>query len=67
MEFKVGETYHILLSDIKPYKIHICGIIDENQVVFKYFGRHKQWWHYEVKRDTRLKFDIENAKRWRDK
>lgn len=48
MKFKVGETYKYKIGGGKPYKIHIVAIVDEGQVVFKYYGRHKQWWHYEV-------------------
>jgi len=43
IDFKIGETFRI-----KDYKIHICAIVDEEMVVYKYYGKHKQWWHYEV-------------------
>jgi len=48
MAFKVGNKYKALLAPGAPYKIHVLAIIDENQVVFKYYGRYKQRWHYEV-------------------
>jgi hypothetical protein len=31
------------------YKNHIVAIVgNENQIVWKYYGKHKQWWHYEI-------------------
>ena len=33
------------------YKYHLVAIVDDKpdkQIVFKYYGRHKQWWHYEI-------------------
>ena len=32
----------------KPYKCHVLAVVDDNQVVFKWYGKHKQWWHYDV-------------------
>lgn len=29
------------------YLFHILGIFDEEQVAVKYFGKHRQWWHYQ--------------------
>ena len=34
------------------YKYHIVAILDEEpekMIVYKYYGDHKQWWHYEIK------------------
>ena len=61
MQFKVGDTYHIMLGLGKPYKIHIVSIIDDNMVVYKWYGRHKQWWHYVVEIDSILEIKIERA------
>jgi len=30
------------------YLKHVLAIVDEDRIVVKYFGKHKQWWHYEV-------------------
>lgn len=31
------------------YKCHVLvNLKEENQIVFKYFGRYKKYWHYEV-------------------
>ena len=47
INFKVGETFRIFIG-VNDYKIHICAIVDEEMVLYKYYGKHKQWWHYEV-------------------
>lgn len=36
----------------RDYKYHVVTILDEEpetQVVIKYYGKRKQWWHYEIK------------------
>ena len=48
MEFRVGETYHIYRGFRRKYKIHIVAIVDGGMVVYKFYGKHKQWWHYEI-------------------
>lgn len=35
----------------KEYKYHIISVLalEKNaQIVYKYYGKHKQWWHYEI-------------------
>lgn len=48
MQFKKGDIHYIRKGPGKPYKIHICAIVDKKMVVYKYYGRHKQYWHYFV-------------------
>lgn len=65
MDFKVGDTHQV--SQITPngrkfYKIHILAVVDQCQIVFKWYGKHKQWWHYEVKSAEWLEQDIKIAK-----
>lgn len=51
-EFKVGEQYH-LFNGIYRHKIYIDAVIitdktwDGVVVVYRWYGKHKQWWHYE--------------------
>jgi len=48
MKIEVGQTFH---KKGNSYKYHIMAIIlddPETQVVFRYFGKYKQWWHYEI-------------------
>lgn len=35
----------------KSYKYHVVSIINDGKrklIVFRYYGKHKQWWHYEI-------------------
>jgi hypothetical protein len=44
---EVGKKYRIDYGfEIK--KIHVLVIVDEDQIVYKWYGKHKQWWHYGV-------------------
>jgi len=61
MEYKVGETYKSIMGVGKPYKIHILAIIEEDMIVYRYFGRHKQWWHYGIEHKHGLDIRIEGA------
>jgi hypothetical protein len=58
-EFKEGETYYVFIGVGKPYKIHIVAVVDEDMVVYKYYGRHKQRWHYAVRHREYLAFNID--------
>ena len=56
MELKIGDIFY----DENGYKCHIVSLLKEEsepQIVYKYFGKHKQWWHYHIK----SKFWFENA------
>ena len=47
MELKKGKIFY----DQDGYKCHVVAILDEEnhpQIVYKYYGNHKQWWHYFV-------------------
>ena len=60
----VGAKFrYIKLHDNRLY--HVLDIYDDDQVAVKYYGIHKQWWHYEFQsmyriwfayKDGRLKF-----------
>ena len=56
--FKIGQKYYLNRGLGKQYKIHIVGIVENNMVAFKWYGRHKQYWHYEIKHFKSLKFEI---------
>lgn len=47
---KVGSTFKIYLAGSpRPlYKCHVLAIVDEDMIVYKWYGKHKQWWHYNV-------------------
>lgn len=42
-------------------KVHIVALIENDMVVYKYFGKHKQWWHYFVTSRTNIEFYIKMA------
>lgn len=64
MDFEISQTYHIFKGPGKPYKIHILAIIEENYIVFRWYGRHKQWWHYEIEHKNILKCEIDRAQKY---
>ena len=48
IDLKVGNCFYEKKSEV--YKYHVVAILEnEEQIVFKYFGKRKQWWHYEIK------------------
>ena len=47
--FEVGDTFHFLQYPTREYKAHVVGIVDDDYVVYKWYGKYKQWWHYDVK------------------
>lgn len=67
LDFKVGQTYRShVLHDNDVYKIYIEAIIPSangsyNMIVFRYYGKHKQYWHYAIEADWSLTRYIEWA------
>ena len=47
IKLKVGDKFRD-----KDYLYHVVSTFEDNGetfIVFKYFGRHKRWYHYELK------------------
>lgn len=63
IDFKAGDTYPIrdALSGPPHYKIHILSVIDDNYIVFKWYGKFKQWWHYDILDAELLEIKINRA------
>lgn len=61
MKFKKGQTYRAAIQGMNIYKIHILAVI-EGMVVYRWYGRHKQWWHYSIETKEMVEFFIKNAK-----
>ena len=43
---KVGDVFH----DLRRYKCHIVAIVNDDKgtvIVYRYYGKVKQWWHYD--------------------
>jgi len=64
MKFKQGETYEAYFGGKANYKIHIMYVLDsiydnEKLIVYRYYGKHKQYWHEEMKTATSLELYIE--------
>ena len=65
IDFKEGETYRAYFGGNARYKIHIAYVLDsiydgEKLIVFRYFGKHKHWWHEEMKTAQSLSINIES-------
>jgi len=52
MEFKAGQKFKAQIPfGAKPMKIHICYVLpskaykDETLIIYKVYGKHKQYWH----------------------
>jgi len=54
----------MLISGARSYKIHIRAIVDDNMIVYKWFGRHQQWWHYEIECAEILEIKIEKYSKY---
>ena len=60
----IGYTFHY-----ERYKYHVVAWFkdpngndpDEILYVVKYFGKHKQWWHYEVMEDWAYRDRLESG------
>lgn len=45
LELKPGDIFW----DDDGYKCHVLvNLYEEGRIVFKYFGKHKQYWHYNI-------------------
>jgi hypothetical protein len=44
-DIKVGYSY---VMPHRRRRVHIRAIVDGRQVVYAFYGKRKQWWHYEV-------------------
>ena len=64
MKLKIGDTSYILISGPKSYKIHIVAVIDDDMIVYKYYGRVAQYWHYEIESGYLLRSRIDGCVRW---
>lgn len=66
-EYKVDDTSYIWDPISGKLKIHILAIVDEEYIVYKWYGKHKQRWYYEVAHNYSLTAKIELAEERRKK
>lgn len=69
IDFKPGQTFRAKPSwSIEIHKIHIVSVIDEGgigvgpQIVYRLFGKYKQWWHYYIESASTVSMYIWFAK-----
>jgi len=68
MTFEKNKSYHIYMFDVcRNQKIHIVELIENDMIVYKFFGKHKQWWHYKVESKRQIEFYFEMAKKEKTK
>lgn len=60
---KEGDTFHVHkgLPEDPPRKAHVVAIVDNDYVVFKWYGLRRQWWHYEIRHIDLLEIEIERG------
>lgn len=51
-----------------PYKCHVITEIDDDRVAYKWYGKHKQWWHYGVMSKREVSWMLEHYDKcgWRE-
>ncbi len=55
MTFVVGKSYRVYLSNEgKIKKIYILARVDEEMIVYKYWGFHRKRWLYRIEREFLL-------------
>ena len=56
---EVGGTYYRRRDSRKYHVIAILDKEDRPQIISKYFGHHKRWWHYEIESLEGFKYSFE--------
>lgn len=55
---RIGESYHIQIGPGLPYKIHVDHMFKDvyghSMIVYRWYGRHKQWWHTVLEHEDTL-------------
>ncbi len=60
-KFKVGSKYRIYFGpgNLNNKTIHVLAIVDNDQIVYKHWLKHKSRWHYTVESEYLLYLFIE--------
>lgn len=66
INFTVGDTHHIIIGYGRPNKIHIVAIVEKYMIVFRWYDRHKQYWHYVIKHKDILNIEIEISRTYKN-
>ena len=51
MNYKKGDTFRCMFY-AESRKLHVCGIIDGDMIVHKFYSRSKQRWLYNVSHES---------------
>jgi hypothetical protein len=66
-EIKPGKSYRVCFNHtIHSLKMHIVAIVENQMVVYKWYGKHKQYWRYNVEHIDMIKFYIKRYERKKD-
>ena len=66
---KEGDTYRVLLNGFRyTVKAHVMYILEgcyegEKLIVFRYYGKYKQWWHQDMLREMEFEGAVLFAKK----
>jgi hypothetical protein len=60
MIYQAGDTDRALI-DLATYKIHILAVVDGGMIVYKYYGKNRQRWHYKVEHPSTVETRINAA------
>jgi hypothetical protein len=64
MTFEKGKSYTLYISSLgENRKCHIVELIENDMIVYKWFGKHKRWWHYFVESRRWLEWASEMAEK----
>lgn len=65
---KKGDVFRIVQAGRgwKEYKCHVLEIIDNEYVVYKWYGKYRQYWHYEIEHYTFVESKIKLHKRMKN-
>lgn len=55
--FQKGKSYRIHMPEVgEVRKIHIVEIVENDMIVYKFFGKNKQRWRYKIEHVSELQF-----------
>ncbi len=70
MGYKAGQTFRAIVPFSQPrdIKVHIDHVIqsvyeDQKLIIYRVFGKHKQWWHEFMCTEEEMKWYIEKHER----
>jgi len=64
MKYKAGQSFKAKIPfGLKPMKVHIEHVLDgEKLIVYRVYGKHKQYWHYFSCFDDEMDWYVKLAK-----